>query len=56
LKRASRPGRRLYVGFDEIPKVKEGLGVSILSTSHGLMTDRKARAARVGGEILCEVW
>jgi small subunit ribosomal protein S8 len=56
LKRKSRPGRRVYVGHDSIPKVHNGLGVAILSTSRGLMTDRTARESRVGGEILCEVW
>jgi small subunit ribosomal protein S8 len=56
LRRASRPGRRHYVGHQEIPKVRNGLGIAILSTSHGVMTDRAARAAKVGGEILCEVW
>jgi small subunit ribosomal protein S8 len=56
LRRTSRPGRRVYVGHTEIPKVRNGLGMSILSTSHGLMTDRSAREAKVGGELLCEVW
>ena len=56
IKRTSRPGRRVYVGKDEIPRVRNGLGVAILSTSHGVMTDRGAREASVGGEVLCEVW
>jgi small subunit ribosomal protein S8 len=56
LKRASRPGRRVYVRHHEIPKVLNGMGISIVSTSHGLMTDRAAREKRVGGELLCEVW
>lgn len=56
LKRASRPGRRLYVGYRDIPKVRNGLGVAIMSTSKGLMTDKLARTEQVGGEILCEVW
>ena len=56
LKRVSRPGRRVYVRHTEIPRVLSGLGVSILSTSQGLMTDREARQKRVGGELLCEVW
>ena len=56
LKRISRPGRRVYVRHTEIPRVLSGLGVSILSTSQGLMTDREARQKRVGGELLCEVW
>jgi len=56
IRRVSRPGRRVYVGYDHIPRVLSGLGVSILSTSHGLMTDREARQKKVGGELLCEVW
>jgi small subunit ribosomal protein S8 len=56
LRRVSRPGRRVYVSHDEIPRVLSGLGTSILSTSHGLMTDREARRRKVGGELLCEVW
>jgi len=56
LKRVSRPGRRVYVRHDEIPRVLSGLGVSILSTSSGLMTDKEARRRKVGGELLCEVW
>lgn len=56
LKRVSRPGRRVYVGYKDIPRVLSGLGVSILSTSHGVMTDRDARQRKVGGELLCEVW
>ena len=56
LKRVSRPGRRVYVRHDNIPLVLSGLGVSILSTSRGLMTNDEARTKRVGGELLCEVW
>ncbi len=56
LKRVSRPGRRVYVGYQDIPRVLSGLGVSILSTSQGLMTDREARRRKLGGELLCEVW
>lgn len=56
LRRVSKPGRRVYVGYGEIPRVLNGLGVSILSTSHGLMTDKQARHNKVGGELLCEVW
>jgi small subunit ribosomal protein S8 len=56
MRRVSRPGRRVYVGYDNIPRVLSGLGVSILSTSHGLMTDKEARQKKVGGELLCEVW
>ena len=53
--RVSRPGLRIYKGSNEIPKVMNGLGVAIVSTSSGVMTDRKARAAGVGGEVLCVV-
>ena len=56
LKRVSTPGRRVYVRHDRIGKVCSGLGVSILSTSRGVMTDKEARKQRVGGELLCEVW
>ncbi len=56
LRRLSRPGRRVYVGHEQIPTVRNGLGVAILSTSHGVMTDKSARAAKIGGELLCEVW
>lgn len=56
LKRVSRPGRRVYVRHDKIPRVLSGLGVSILSTSQGVMTDREARRRGLGGELLCEVW
>ncbi|MCG8587965.1 MAG: 30S ribosomal protein S8 [Proteobacteria bacterium] len=56
LRRVSRPGRRVYVGAESIPKVRNGLGMSVLSTSRGVLCDRDARAAKVGGEVLCEVW
>jgi small subunit ribosomal protein S8 len=56
LRRRSRPGQRVYVGHDRIPKIRSGLGVAILSTSRGLMTDRVARKERIGGELICEVW
>jgi len=56
IKRVSRPGLRLYKGCDELPKVSGGLGIAIVSTSKGVMTDRAARAAGVGGEIICEVF
>jgi len=56
LRRRSRPGQRVYVGRDQIGKVRSGLGIAILSTSRGLMTDRAARKAGIGGELLCEVW
>lgn len=56
LRRISSPGRRVYVGKDAIPSVKGGLGIAILSTSKGLMTDQKSREIKVGGEVLCYVW
>jgi small subunit ribosomal protein S8 len=56
VRRVSRPGRRVYVKHDRIPRVLSGLGISILSTSHGLMSDREARKHKLGGELLCEVW
>ena len=56
MRRSSRPGRRFYVGHRDIPRVQNGMGVAILSTSVGVMTDRDARHKRVGGEVLCEVW
>lgn len=56
LRRISRPGRRWYVGCDEIPRIQGGLGIAIISTSKGLMTDHKARRERVGGELVCTVW
>lgn len=55
IKRVSRPGLRIYKGTQEIPTVMNGLGVAIVSTSKGVMTDRKARAAGIGGELLCIV-
>jgi len=54
--RVSRPGRRIYRGADEILPIRNGLGMGILSTSKGLLTDREAREQRVGGEFLCEIW
>jgi len=56
LQRVSSPGLRKYVGVSEIPRVRNGLGVAILSTSQGLMTDRQARSKRTGGELLAIVW
>lgn len=56
LRRVSRPGLRRYVGATEIPRVRGGMGTAVLSTSRGVMSDREARAARVGGEVLCQVW
>lgn len=56
LRRISKPGLRVYTKADKVPRVLGGLGVAVLSTSHGLMTDREARKRGVGGEILCFVW
>jgi small subunit ribosomal protein S8 len=56
LQRVSTPGRRVYVNKDEIPRVKNGLGAAILSTSRGVLDDAAAREAQVGGEVLCTVW
>jgi small subunit ribosomal protein S8 len=56
LKRISTPGLRRYVGSDKLPRVLGGLGIAIVSTSRGLMTDKQAREAKVGGEVLCEIW
>lgn len=56
LRRVSRPGQRRYVPAKDVPKVRNGLGVAIISTSRGVMTDREARKLGVGGEVLCEVW
>ena len=56
LKRVSKPGLRIYAGADELPKVLKGLGIAIISTSKGIMTDKKARAEHIGGEVLAFVW
>lgn len=56
LQRVSKPSRRVYVAKDEIPSVLSGMGIAILSTSKGMMTDRAARQAGVGGEVICYVW
>jgi small subunit ribosomal protein S8 len=56
IRRISRPGRRIYVGKDRITAVMTGLGISILSTPKGILTDKSARKANVGGEVLCHVW
>jgi len=56
IRRISKPGNRVYRGATEIPRVAGGIGVSIVSTSEGLLTDREARRRNVGGEVLCEVW
>ena len=56
LRRVSKPGLRVYAGADELPRVLRGLGIAIISTSKGIMTDKKAREAHVGGEVLAFVW
>ena len=56
LRRVSKPGLRVYAGADELPRVLKGLGIAIMSTSKGVMTDKKARANHVGGEVLAFVW
>lgn len=56
IERYSKPGRRVYQGYKEVKRVLDGLGIAILSTSKGVMSDRAAKKARVGGEILCTVW
>jgi small subunit ribosomal protein S8 len=56
IQRVSRPSRRVYVGKDSIPRVRNGLGVTILTTPRGVLTDSQARQAGVGGEVICQVW
>ncbi|NLC72019.1 MAG: 30S ribosomal protein S8 [Desulfuromonadaceae bacterium] len=56
IQRVSRPSRRVYVGCEDIPKVKNGLGCAILSTSKGVLSDEGARRAEVGGELICKIW
>ena len=56
LRRISKPGHRVYRGASELPRVQGGLGVAVISTSQGLLSDREARRRRLGGEIMCEVW
>ncbi len=56
LKRVSKPGLRTYAGVENMPKVMDGLGVAVLSTNKGIMTDKQAKAANVGGEVLCYIW
>jgi small subunit ribosomal protein S8 len=56
LERVSKPGRRMYVKSTDIPRVNNGLGIGILSTSHGVITDKDARKMQVGGEYLCKIW
>jgi small subunit ribosomal protein S8 len=56
LRRISKPGRRVYAGSEELPRVQGGLGVAVISTSKGVVSDRHARKMQVGGEVLCEIW
>jgi small subunit ribosomal protein S8 len=56
IRRVSKPGLRTYVGCEKIPKVQGGLGIAVVSTSKGVLTDRKARKEKVGGELVCRVW
>lgn len=56
MRRISKPGRRVYIGRDDVPKVRNGIGVAIISTSKGLMTDSESRHSGMGGEVLCTVW
>jgi small subunit ribosomal protein S8 len=56
LRRVSRPGQRVYAGRDKLPWVRSGLGVAVVSTSKGVMTDQQARRMRLGGEVLCYIW
>jgi small subunit ribosomal protein S8 len=56
MRRVSKPGRRVYVGAGEVKQVRSGLGMAVLSTSKGVLCDRDARAQKVGGEVICEVW
>jgi len=56
LKRTSKPGRRVYADVEHLPKVRNGLGIAVISTNRGVLTDEQARGLRVGGEVLCEIW
>ena len=56
IERVSKPGRRLFCGYKELRPILQGMGISVVSTSRGVMSDRKARAERLGGELLCHVW
>ena len=56
MKKVSKPGRRIYSPADKLPRVKNGLGIAIISTSKGVMTDKQARVENVGGEVLCTIW
>jgi small subunit ribosomal protein S8 len=56
IQRISKPGRRIYAAVDRLPRVRNGLGIAIISTPRGVMTDKKARSENVGGEVLCTIW
>ena len=56
IKRVSKPGQRIYMPVDKLPRTNSGYGVTVVSTSRGLMTDREARKAKIGGEVVCQVW
>jgi small subunit ribosomal protein S8 len=56
MKRLSRPGRRVYCGYDNIPRIMGGLGITVVSTSHGIISDKMAREHKVGGELICAIW
>ncbi|MGC9109003.1 MAG: 30S ribosomal protein S8 [Caldimicrobium sp.] len=56
LRRISKPGRRIYMGYKDLPKVLDGLGIALISTSQGIMTDYEARKRKIGGEVICEIW
>ncbi len=56
IRRVSKPGRRVYVGKDEVPRVRRGLGIAVISTSKGIISDKDAREQKLGGEVVCEVW
>jgi small subunit ribosomal protein S8 len=56
IRRVSKPGRRVYVGTGQVPQVRRGLGIAVMSTSRGILSDKDAREQKVGGEVVCEVW
>jgi small subunit ribosomal protein S8 len=56
MRRVSKPGRRVYAGRDDLPKVRRGLGIAVISTSRGVLSDAQAREQKLGGEVICEVW
>lgn len=56
IKRLSKPGRRVYSSADKLPRIRNGLGIAIISTSYGIMSDKKARKLKLGGELICSVW